>query len=90
MTKMAQQKFLKLALLIADESKDINKTEQMAVVVRYTDETADERNLTFVEAKDLTAAGLSSKLLFVLKSLKLDSSNIRMISQFHKATMVLQ
>ena len=46
--------------LLADESKDISKTEQMAVVVRYTDETAViyEKFFTFVEVKDLTAAGL--------------------------------
>ena len=69
--------------LLADGSKDINKTEQMAVVVRYTDETAViyERFLTFVEVKDLTAAGSSRKLLSVLESFKLDPSNM---VQYHK------
>ena len=42
--------------LLADESKDTSKKEQMAIVVRYVDEkaTIHERFLTFVEAASLT------------------------------------
>ena len=43
--------------LLADESKDASKKEQLAIVVRYVNEKAiiHERFLTFVEAISLTA-----------------------------------
>ena len=48
--------------LLADESKDASKKEQLAIVVRYVNEKAiiHKRFLTFVEAISLTAESLTS------------------------------
>lgn len=48
--------------LLADESKDASKKEQLAIILRSVDEKAiiHERFLTYVEAKSLTAKSLTS------------------------------
>ena len=46
--------------ILADESKDCSKKEQLAIVLRYVDDSAaqNERFLTYVEVKSLDAEGL--------------------------------
>ena len=61
--------------LIADESKDSSKVEQLAIVLQYVhvdDAQLHEAFLTFVPAEDLTAGGISSYILDTLKNHQLD------------------
>ena len=60
--------------LLADESKDTSKKEQLAIVVRYVNEKAiiRERFLTFVEATSLTAEKLTTCLVSSLTEHGLD------------------
>ena len=56
--------------ILADETKDLSKNEQMSVVVRYVDVqscTVVERFLSFIHAKSLKAASLSSYILSVIE-----------------------
>ena len=49
--------------ILADETKDLSKQEQMAIVIRYVDVqscTVYERFLTYIKAESLDAASLSS------------------------------
>ena len=64
--------------LLADESKDASKKEQLAIVVRYVDEKAiiHERFLTFVEATSLTAESLVTYLISTLTEHGLDPALI--------------
>ena len=51
--------------ILADETKDSSKEEQLAIVIRYVDlDTAilHERFLTYVKASSLNAEGLSNFL----------------------------
>lgn len=59
--------------LIVDESKDISKKEQMAVVLRYVHSgVIHERFIEYVHASKLDAASLTSYILHVLSELQLD------------------
>ena len=61
--------------LLGDESKDISKVEQLAIVVRYVDiKTASiyERFLTYVPLHSLTADSLTKELLDTLVKYHLD------------------
>ena len=52
--------------ILADESKDISKQEQMVIVLQYVDKTMCtmyERFLTFVKAESLNAEGLSDYII---------------------------
>ncbi len=51
--------------LLADESKDVSKKEQLAIILRSVDEKGmiHERFLTFVAAANLTAESLTSSVL---------------------------
>ena len=75
--------------LLADETKDASKKEQMAVVVRYVDERAviQERFLTFVEAKNLTAESLTAYLISTLTKYQLDPACI--VSQGYDGASVM-
>lgn len=57
-------------MLLADESKDENKKEQLAIIVRYVDEEAiiHERFLTFVKVTTLTAESLTTYLISTLNN----------------------
>ena len=60
--------------LLADETKDLSKQEQLAIVLTYLDKegTINERFLTFVEATNLNAVSLSNYLIKVLEDNGLD------------------
>ena len=76
--------------ILADETKDISKKEQLAVVVRYVSlETANihERFLTYVEATSLTAESLASYILETLKKYQLDAK--LMVSQGYDGASVM-
>ena len=76
--------------LLADESKDVSKNEQMSVVVRYVEVSSGnihERFLNFVQAISLTAEGLSTLLLKILEENKLDPKQI--VSQGYDGATVM-
>ena len=60
--------------LLADETKDLSKQEQPAIVLTYLDKegTINERFLTFVEATNLNAVSLSNYIIKVLEDNGLD------------------
>ena len=61
--------------VLADETKDCSKSEQMAIVLRYVnikEATIHERFLTYVQVSDLDAKSLSDYILTTLKSHHLD------------------
>lgn len=65
--------------ILADETKDFSKQEQMCFVVRYVDMAQGEIHehfLTYVEAKSLDAASLSTYIRNLLLKFDLDSSKI--------------
>ena len=51
--------------LLADESKDCSKQEQLAMILRYVDDKAiiHENFLTYVQATSLTAESLAAYLV---------------------------
>ena len=67
--------------ILADETKDMSKNEQLSIVVRYVEHdgnnpTVVERFLTFVVASNLTAEYLT---LYILDTLSLFSLDVNMI-----------
>lgn len=61
--------------ILADEYKDLAKRELVAVCVRFIHGgVIKERAVGFVEAADLSAQGISQKILEVLQPLELDPS----------------
>ena len=63
--------------ILADETKDMSKQEQLSIVIRYVHGTSVvERFLTFVIASDLTAEHLSKYILDTLALHNLDVSMI--------------
>ena len=75
--------------LMADETKDVSKQEQLSVVVRYVDKEGivNERFLTFVQATSLNAESLSGYLLKVLEDNELDPACI--VSQGYDGASVM-
>ena len=75
--------------ILADESKDCSKKEQLAIVFRYVDDSAaqNERFLTYVEVKSLDAEGLASHILKTLHHHKLNPSTI--VSQGYDGASVM-
>ena len=65
--------------ILADESKDCSKVEQLAIVLRYVDDFAvqNEHFLTYVEVKSLRAEGLASDILKTLRQHKLDPKYLK-------------
>ncbi|KAK9961766.1 hypothetical protein ABG768_007166, partial [Culter alburnus] len=61
--------------LIADKYKDKSKQELIAVCIRYVHRgMLKERAVGFVATVDMTAAGISKKILEVIEPLQLDPS----------------
>ena len=75
--------------LLADETKDSSKREQMSVVVRYVDHVAviHEHFLTYIEAVSLTADKLTEYIVSVLKQFRLDPQC--MVSQGYDGASVM-
>ena len=76
--------------LLADETKDVSKAEQVAIILRYVDiNTASvyERFLTCVPAECLTAQGLSSYILETLRKYELEPKCI--VSQGYDEASVM-
>jgi len=61
--------------IMADECKDISKRELVAVCVRYVHAgKVKERAVGFIETGDMSANGISSKILQIIEPLQLDPS----------------
>ena len=78
--------------VLADETKDLSKIEQLAIVVRYVDVGSEkaiikEHFLTYVETSSLNAESLSQYILDTLKTYNLDVN--MMISQGHDGASVM-
>ena len=76
--------------LLADETKDVSKREQLTIVLRYVDpEKASiyEHFLTYVEAKLLDAESLTAYILKTLHDLKLYPT--RIVSQGYDGVSVM-
>jgi len=76
--------------VLADETKDCSKVEQLCIVVRYVGmdkAKINEHCLTYIEAESLNAEGLSSLILKVLSHNKLDPSGI--VSQGYDGASVM-
>ncbi|KAK1390859.1 Repressor of the inhibitor of the protein kinase-like protein [Heracleum sosnowskyi] len=65
--------------LIVDESRDISKREQMAIVVRFVDKSGfvRERFLDLVHVKDTTSLTLKTEICAILSHHNLNVQNIR-------------
>ena len=62
--------------ILADETKDCSKVEQLAIILRYVDlesATVHKRFLTYVEAKCQNAEGLATYILSTLNKHKIDN-----------------
>ena len=76
--------------ILADESKDISKQEQLVIVLRYVDKTTCnvfERFLTFVKAESLNAESLSDYIIRTLRDYNLDPALI--VSQGYDGASVM-
>lgn len=76
--------------ILADETKDCSKQEQLAIVLRYVEiesATIFERFLTYVKAKSLNAESLSKYILDTLKQHGLDPKCI--VSQGYDGASVM-
>ena len=65
--------------LLGDETKDVSKVEQLAIVLRYVDvqtATIYERFLPYVPAENLNAESLAKNILTILRNHQLDPSYI--------------
>ena len=76
--------------LLGDETKDVSKVEQLAIVLRYVDvqtATIYERFLTYVPAESLTAESLAMNILTTLRNYQLDPKYI--VSQGYDGASVM-
>ena len=76
--------------ILADETKDAGRHEQLSIVVRYVDVKLGkvyERFLTYVEAKSQNAESLSSYILDTLSKYGLDTKHI--VSQGYDGASVM-
>ena len=76
--------------ILADETKDCSKTEQMAIVVRYVnvkEARMYERFLTFVKASCLDASSLTEYILDTLRKYQLNLESI--VSQGYDGASVM-
>ena len=76
--------------MLVDETKDVSKVEQLAIVLRYIDIKAaaiHERFLTYVPAESLTAESLTTYILTTLRKYQLDSKF--MVSQGYDGASVM-
>ena len=74
--------------IMADETKDLSKKEQLSIIVRYVESvTVKERFLTFFSANNLNAESLSQYILDTLKQYGLDPQMI--VSQGYDGASVM-
>ena len=76
--------------ILADETKDMNKQEQLSIVIRYLDDNTHsivERFLTFVIASNLSAEHLSKYILDTLTHYNMDVNMI--VSQGYDGASVI-
>ena len=76
--------------ILADETKDCSKVEQLAIVLRYVDigtATQHEHFLTYIKAESLNAEGLSTYILDTLHNFGLNPSDI--VSQGYDGASVM-
>ena len=75
--------------VMADETKDVSKTEQLSIALRYVDSKAviHEHLLTFVEATCLTAESLATYIVTTLSEYQLDIGSI--VSQGYDGASVM-
>ena len=76
--------------LLGDETEDVSKVEQLAIVLRYVDvqtATIYERFLTYVPAESLTAESLAMNILTTLRNYQLDPKYI--VSQGYDGASVM-
>ncbi len=75
--------------LLADESKDCSKQEQLTIILRYVDDKAiiHENFLTYVQATSLTAESLAAYLVDTLRKCQLDPESI--VSQGYDGASVM-
>ena len=76
--------------ILVDESKDLSKKEQMAIVLRCvhrSTHTVHKHFLTFIKAESLTADSLSQYIVITLKDYQLDPS--LMVSQGYDGASVM-
>ena len=64
----------KMFSLLVDEAKDVSKTEQVSIVVRFVDIKGSIREhfLTFIDTASLTAEGLTKHIFDILEKFQLD------------------
>ena len=76
--------------ILVDETKDLSKHEQLAIVVHYIDvysAVVHEQFLSYIEPISLNAQSLSKYILDTLKLFYLDSKII--VSQGYDGTLVM-
>jgi len=76
--------------ILADETKDCSKVEQLSIVLKYVDihtATQHEHFLTYVEAKAQDAQSLSAYIMETLNHYRLDPSKI--VSQGYDGASVM-
>ena len=74
--------------LIADETKDISKSEQLSVVLRYIHDCKTyERFLSYTKCEELNAEALFSYIMSTLKELDVDINNC--VSQCYDGASVM-
>ena len=76
--------------ILADETKDLAKLEQLSIVLRYVDTascTIYERFLTYVHAEAFDSAALSSYILSTLSDYGLDTKYL--VSQGYDGASVM-
>ena len=76
--------------ILADETKDCSKKEQLSIVLRYVDlesATIHERFLTYIEAKRMDAEALATYILDTIRQHGLDPSKI--VSQGYDGASVM-
>ena len=74
--------------LIADETKDISKSEQLSIVLRYIHNCKTyERFISYTKCEELNAEALFSYIMSALKELDIDINNC--ISQYYDGASVM-
>ena len=79
----------KMFSLLVDETKDISKTEQVSIVVRFVDNKGSIREhfLTFIDTAVLTAQGLTKHIFDILEKFQLDPQ--WMVAQCYDGSSVM-
>lgn len=74
--------------IIADETKDISKKEQLSIVLRYVhDGVVHERFIEYVHATELNAASLTDNILRIISQVQLSID--RCVSQCYDGASVM-